>query len=369
MIDEIPPPWRLPLLVAGFLCVVVGVLAGLARLGWQVPDVAAAAAAVHGPLMISGFLGTVIGLERAVALRHPWSYLGPLLSGAGGIGLAFGIGLDVAPWLLLAGSTVLVAASVQVFLRQRALFTLTLALGAAAWFIGNALWAGGLTLSVVVPWWMAFLVLTIAGERLELSRMLPRSATAQRVFAGIVAVMLVAVGVTLLSARYGHFLFALSLLGVALWLLRQDIARRTVKQTGLPRFIAVCLLSGYGWLSVAAAVGLFSDSVAPGTPGHDAFLHVVLLGFVFSMVLGHAPIIFPAVLRVRIPYHRVFYVPLLALHVSVLTRFAGDALGILQVRSVGALLNALALLLFVATMIGAVWRGRRVGGDEAAGAT
>jgi hypothetical protein len=87
------------------------------------------------------------------------------------------------------------------------------------------------------------------------------------------------------------------------------------------------------------------------------------------MVLGHAPIIFPAVLRVRIPYHRVFYVPLLALHVSVLTRFAGDALGILQVRSVGALLNALALLLFVATMIGAVWRGRRVGGDEAAGAT
>jgi len=38
------------------------------------------------------------------------------------------------------------------------------------------------------------------------------------------------------------------------------------------------------------------------TAGYDAFLHAVLLGFVFAMIFGHAPIIFPAVLGIRIPF-------------------------------------------------------------------
>ena len=42
--------------------------AGLARLGWSVPDIAASASAMHGPLMICAFFGTVISLERAVAI-------------------------------------------------------------------------------------------------------------------------------------------------------------------------------------------------------------------------------------------------------------------------------------------------------------
>jgi hypothetical protein len=46
---------------------------------------------------------------------------------------------------------------------------------------------------------------------------------------------------------------------------------------------------------------------------------------VFAMVFGHAPIIFPAVLRVAVPYHASFYLPLVLLHLSLLVRLAGNA--------------------------------------------
>ena len=42
----------------------------------------------------------------------------------------------------------------------------------------------------------------------------------------------------------GDRLFAAGLLAIAGWLLKQDIARRTVRGKGLTRYIAVCLLAG-----------------------------------------------------------------------------------------------------------------------------
>jgi hypothetical protein len=36
--------------------------------------------------------------------------------------------------------------------------------------------------------------------------------------------------------------------------------------------------------------------------------------------VGHAPIIFPAVLRVAVPYHPSFYLPLALLHLSLLVK-------------------------------------------------
>jgi len=65
------------------------------------------------------------------------------------------------------------------------------------------------------------------------------------------------------------------------------------------------------------------------------------------------------VLRVPVPYHPTFYVPLIVLHVSLAARVAGDLLGAFPLRSAGGMFNALALLLFIAGMIGAVLRGKR----------
>nr|BFE78121.1 hypothetical protein GCM10020093_007220 [Planobispora longispora] len=44
----------------------------------------------HGPLMALGFLGTLISLERAVALRSRWGYAAPALSALGAVALAAG---------------------------------------------------------------------------------------------------------------------------------------------------------------------------------------------------------------------------------------------------------------------------------------
>ncbi len=348
---DIRPPYRIPLLILGFASLIIGVGAGLLRLGWAVPQAAADLAVFHGPLMVCGFFGTVIGLERAVALAQRWTYLGPLASGAGGLALILGAAPAIAQALLALGSAVLLAGSVSVFLRQRALFTFTLAAGAASWLIGNLLWLGGFSVYEVVPWWAGFLVLTIAGERLELSRFLPPSPTAQRVFIAVLAGLTFGMA---LDAR----LFGAALLALALWLLRQDIARRTVKDKGLTRFIAVCLLSGYAWLALAGAV-MLAAGLTPGSPAYDAALHALMLGFVFSMVFGHAPIIFPAVLRVKVPYHPAFYLPLALLHLSLALRLAGDAAGLADWRSAGGALNALALAAFILNTIAAVVRGAK----------
>jgi hypothetical protein len=353
---DLRPLQRIPLLAVGFAGLFVGVGAGLARLGSSVPDAIVAGAALHGPLMICGFFGVVIALERAVAIGRGWAYLGPALAGVGSLAAIAGAAF-LAAWFFIAGSLVLLAASVDIVRRQRALFTLTLALGAACWSIGNALWATGASVPRVVPWWFAFLVLTIAGERLELSRFLMPSRIAKWTFAAIVVV----IGAGLLDAapNRSEMIFAAGLVTLAAWLAKQDIARRTVRNRGLTRFIAVCLLSGYAWLALAGGIILASGGLEPGARSYDAALHALGLGFVLSMVFGHAPIIFPAVLRIRVPYHPTCYVPLALLHLSLAVRLAGDAVGQLAWTRLGGWLNALALAAFIVSTALAVVRGRR----------
>lgn len=350
-------PFRLPLLILGFASLAAGVLAGLARLGWNVPLPSAQLALLHGPLMISGFLGTVIGLERAVAMGRRWAYAGPLLSGLGGAAILLGYPTAIGAAGITLGSAVLFIGTTLIMLRQRELFMATMALGALSWLGGNLLWLAGTPVPGVVTLWINFLVLTIAGERLELSRFLPPSPVAKRIFAAILAALLA--GSFFSGTDAGIILYGAGLLGLALWLLRQDIARRTVREQGLTRFIAVCLLSGYAWLAVGSLTLLAAGSLSGAA--YDAVLHAILVGFVFSMVFGHAPVIFPAVVRVRMPYHWTFYLSLLALHASLLLRLIGDGLAQPDLRSLGGLLNAAALALFILSTVSSVIRGSRAG--------
>lgn len=350
---------RLPLLALGFLSLVAGVAAGLQRLGWPIPLPGVQVVAAHGPLMICGFFGTLISLERAVALGRRWAYLAPVAAGVGAAALLAGPSATYGRALLTAASAVLTVASIHVFARQRAMFTFTLAAGAACWLIGNGLWLGNRPLHAAVPWWIGFLVLTIAGERLELSRLLPPSAGARGLFAFIVFVLLVSMAAAAAWPAPGTLVQGAALLALALWLLGADLARRTVRERGLTRFIAVCLLSGYVWLVAGATTILAAGGLLPGTPAYDAAIHALMLGFVFSMVFGHAPVILPAVLRVSLPYHPGFYGPLVLLHASLALRLAGDAVSSFPLRSAGGMLNALALLVFVVNTVVAVRRGRR----------
>jgi hypothetical protein len=370
---------RLPLLLPGLLALVLGLAAGLWRLGAWVPEapgrVLAQAAAGHGALMICGFFGVVITLERAVALAaaaargaaraRPWAqralpYTMPLLAAAGTAAQLQGASAAAAlAWLLAA--LALLGATAAIGRRQPEPFVAVLALGAAAWACGNVLLLAGAGPATVVPWWLAFLVLTIAGERLELSRLAPRPPGAAAGFALAVGLMVL----TLLALTLGGVLDApgvaeagahglgAALVALALWLLRHDLARRTVRQRGLTRFVAVCLLAGYAWLLLAGAL-VALHGLHPGTGTWDAALHALLLGFVFSMVFGHAPIILPAVLRVAVPWARRLVAPLLLLHVAVALRSAGSLADMPTLRQAGAWCSVVAIVGFIATVVSLV---------------
>ena len=77
---------------------------------------------------------------------------------------------------------------------------------------------------------MAFLVLTIAGERLELTRFMLATRGQQPAFVAIVAVLLIALVATLAFEAQGLAPLAAALLALSAWLLRHDIARRTIRQ-------------------------------------------------------------------------------------------------------------------------------------------
>lgn len=356
---DVKAPYRLPLLIMGFLSLGIGVGAGLARLGLHFPLPSPNLTLVHGALMVSGFFGTLISLERAVALGRVWAYGGPLFGGLGGLSLIGGVSGALGPLLLTLASAVLLLASLSVLLRQKALFTLTLALGAASWFGGNLLWLLGGIVQVAVPWWVGFLILTIAGERLELSRFLPPSPRAQALFAAIVAAFIAAIALVSPAPAIGWPFFAVALIAIAIWLVRFDIARRTVRERGLTRFIAVALLSGYFWLGVAGVIGLLETNILAHVAARDAFLHSVFIGFVFSMVFGHAAIILPAVTRLPVPYHPAFYLHLSLLHLTLAARVIGDLAGLPDLRLAGSIGNAVTILLFVLNTITAVVRGLR----------
>jgi hypothetical protein len=67
------------------------------------------------------------------------------------------------------------------------------------------------------------------------------------------------------------------LIALTLWLARYDIARRTVRQRGVTRFMAVCLLGGYVWLGVGSALAAVTGVAVPGLLD-DAMLHAVFSG-------------------------------------------------------------------------------------------
>lgn len=335
-------------LAAGVLTMLIGSLwAGLIRIGWALPAPQANLALLHGPLFVCGMLGTVIGIERAVALGRPWAFGGPLLTLAGGVGLLLGLPLGLGALLLAGGSLGLLLVFGALLQRQPARFVVTMALGAAAWLVGNLLWLAGRPLALAALWWAGFLILTIVGERLELGRLRQLPSRALWAFTAGVGALLA--GLLLAVVRYdaGVRLAGAAWAGLALWLLAYDIARRTLRREGVPRFSAVCILSGSVWLGVGGLIALGAGAVSAG-PIYDALLHAVFVGFVFAMIFGHAPIIIPALLNIPLRFTRWSYLPLALLHLSLLARIVGDLALLLELRRWGGLLNATAILVFLA---------------------
>jgi len=350
---SLKPNHRLPLMAMGMISLLMALFGGVQRLGWDLPTLTVVLPANHGALMVGAFLGTVIGLERAVALGKVWGFLGPLTTGLGGLLLITGIAPALAQVLICIGSLMLSILFVAFLKRQFAWFTVIMMVGAISWLIGNLLWLMGNGIFVVVWWWIGFLLLTIAGERMELGRMLFISKPRQVQMIAAVVLSMLGVVVTLLDVDAGLRILGVGMIAIALWLGLNDIARRTVKQAGLTRFIAVNLLAGYVWLACCGLLLVLFGGDFSGLR-YDAVLHTFFLGFIFSMIFGHAPVIFPAVLGRGMLYRPAFYIHVVLLHIFLTVRVVGDLTVEMLPRSVGGLLNALTLLVFVLNTVLAI---------------
>ena len=101
--------------------------------------------------------------------------------------------------------------------------------------------------------WMLAYVDGRAPDILKSNPQLDRAATAAMVLGALAQLLWPTVGYALLGA---------AVLGIMFWLFRFDVAMRTVHTSGLTRYVAVCLLAGYGWFALRsrpwAAVALGS---------------------------------------------------------------------------------------------------------------
>lgn len=350
-------PWLLLLLP---LFLVLGLQGGLARLGWWPALTPAGALQHHGLLMVTGFLGSLIGLERALPERSYAGLLGVLLIGSASLALLIQGSLQWPLYVLVAG----VSLHLFSFRTERwQLSSWSSLLALLAWLLGSLhllLSPGysGSLLSPLICWWGLFLMLTIRGSHLK-EPLLP----AQRGFVGLQSLALtLGFGGGLLiwplhAPVAGQALLALGwlLLGLGgLWQLPQ---LRQQAVLGPAPWLGACFGLAYGWLALSG-LGLLFWAWLPGQPA-DLLAHGVFVGFVFGMILAHAPGVLPRLLGQSAPLFTPWlWLPLVLLQGGLLLRALGGLSLIWPFRAWGGLLNALALGLFLLILILSLMRLR-----------
>jgi hypothetical protein len=337
---------RLPLFGLSLLILCLASYGGLPRMGWTLPLPAPTWASFHGPLMVSGFLGTLLGVERAVKLGRNWMYLSPLLCVLGSFFILSGVSVpSTGPRLFLAASTLALAVSVEMVLRRHSLDRIVMLMGSAAWFSGNFLWAASAPIPSIILWWADFLVLTLAAERLELGRFFNPSTASKAVFGVASSLCLGGTIWTLSDPLAGTRVASLGMLCLAAWLMVFDAWERNGADKGSVYSVA-CLHTSYLWLFMGGVLGLVWAPVENGR-FYDAFLHTLFLGFVFSLVFGHAPQIFRTVAQRPLVFLKSYWVHFALLDLSLTFRILCDLTGWMALRHWAGMLSAVAVAVFV----------------------
>ncbi len=342
------------ILILGFVIITLslGGWAALQRTGWQLPTIRPALIGIHGALMI-GVFATLISLERAVAISAMfnrvwhWAYSAPLLCGVGVFILVLWGAEPIAKWVLLAGSISLWWTYVYTAIKRQywSLHVYTLIWATSLLVIGNGAWVLSEPIFQIVHLWIAFLVVTIISERLELSRVRKLTVNAKRLLLGALAIYGLGALLTLVNLELAIRILGVGMITLSVWLVKYDIAGLGIRKSGFTRYIAWCMLVGYAWLGIAGIIAIRVGAVYAGFQ-YDMLLHAVVVGFVFSMIFGHAPIIFPALTGREIRFTPLFYGCLILLHLAVIMRIWSDISANFDGRMWASMINAVAVCLF-----------------------
>jgi hypothetical protein len=313
-------PSRLPFIFFVFLNLLVGMTAGLMRLGWNF-DVGPIAVH-HGAIMVGSFLGTLILLEKVIAQKNRILLALPAINALGIVMVVPGL-YSIGLGLLLAGALGLLMVFALYFKKQpNDLSLMLMTAGACCQIVGHIMLISKQFYPMAFPWWMGFILLVIVGERVELSKFLPVTKQNKRVLLGLLAFFVI--GLMLPFHGVGKYISGVALAGVGLWLLRYDIISIGLKKEGLTRFSASALMTG---CIALVLVGVFLVALPDLVYAYDAIVHTFFLGFAFSMIFAHGPMILPGVLGLRVtPYHAILYIPLATLLISLVLRVLSDVM-------------------------------------------
>lgn len=348
IIDAKKPLFILPLIS---LSLIFGVLTGWFRIGWEFSSTASWPD--HGAIMTGGFIGTLICLERTINFKHKLALLIPVI---GSLSIIFFLlrYVETAYWLLLIASLGLCIIYFILYLEHNEVYILIMMAGAFAWLTGNIFLLQTHFYPNSVMWWIAFLFFTILGERLELSRYLMLKTWHKFLLLFLLALYII--GILIPFHGSGGYISAVSMIGSFIWLYKYDMAKKSLKKEGQHFYSGVVLLTGYFWLAVTGilmAWGAYSGLF------YDAVLHSFFLGFAFSMIFAHAPIILPGVLRLQFSlFSRVLYLWFILLQLSLIMRIASVFNPILFSKQTGGLLNGIAIFGFILNVIFLLAKGK-----------
>ncbi len=327
----------------GAIALVLGIYTGLARGGIEHRFIAAD---LHAVLMVLGFFGTVFACVRAAEFEHRWAVLAPATSAAAVLLLPVarpvGAGLLVAAGSLLA-ATYLVGGAGE---RRSASDTLGL-IGALAWVAAAALWLSGAGPIRITPLMAAFLVLTLVRLQIVRDQHVGRDLVVGDAVRRA-AIVLAAGAVVALSWRSSGLLLAGGgLVGLAATLAPTARRRLSGSRSGPALLEATCAAVATGWLAVSGLLWIAAGAGVTGVFLHDAVVHSLFLGAVFTHVMGLAPSLLRGLLDVPAVRTGTAHLPVALLQVSVLVRVGADLAGSASWREIALHGNVAALLLFV----------------------
>jgi hypothetical protein len=345
--------YLIPFLLFAFANLVMGMYSGLGRMGWSLSF--EPGYLHHGAIMVGGFLSTLIALEKIIPLKRKVLFVIPFLSGISILFFWFGL-FDIGVILLIISSAGLVAVYSIYLNRQQDIYMWLMLFSAVFLLIGNLVLATKKFYPMALPWWMAFVLFTIVSERMELSKFLPVSKTQKNFLLGFTSLFIV--GILLPFHSVGNYFSGLSLVLIGAWLMKFDVIRINLRKTGLTKFTGTALLSGYIALIF---VGIFLMALPAIPLAYDATVHTFFLGFVFTMIFAHGPIILPGVIGIAVkPFDTFLYVPLFLLQFSLLIRVGAD-LNLIDTsfQLTSGYLSAASILLYFVTLISAMTRSLR----------
>ncbi|MFW9855312.1 MAG: hypothetical protein ACFFFG_09625 [Candidatus Thorarchaeota archaeon] len=310
--------FRYPALFLAMLSAVTGILIGVLRLGFPSiplpPYLTVSVFVAHPEIIILGFFNLVIYLERWEArgsIEHPGRWTSEFLIVPPGLSAACFL-LNLLPlWIngqnsilwYLGWFWTLIGLFFMIWAQSWVFRTIPQSRGSSSFLILASFLLGGMALLLILNWnlhrlylyLVLYLVLIVLGERLDLGSV-----------PNIVFRVVVGGGIVLPFVAFGDLIFASTLMfQVFLGMMTLILVFLIVFDTGLTsiqgstwirNYQRWILRGAYSWLGFGLLLlGAYSVSL-PLVGIYDSALHSITIGFILSMVIGHAPLIFPGLI-------------------------------------------------------------------------